>query len=93
MTRVAAIFEAQMSREQAEQLAQLMDEARPTRPAGVETAALLVDGGSVQLVAIWRDRETLDAYLATADIPRGTELMRKVGVEPEMRVAEVLDLG
>ena len=25
--------------------------------------------------------------------PRGTELMRKVGVEPEMRVVDVLDLG
>jgi quinol monooxygenase YgiN len=93
VTRVAAIFEAQMSRVQAEQLAALMDEARPTRPAGVETAALLVDGESVQLVAIWRDREALDTYLATADVPRGTELMRKVGVEPEMRVVDVLDLG
>ena len=60
-----------MSREQAEQLASLMDEARPTRPEGVEVATLLVDGESAQLVAIWRDRETLDAYLATADVPRG----------------------
>ncbi len=93
MTRVAAIFEARMSREQAEQLASLMDEARPTRPEGVEVATLLVDGETVQLIAVWRDRETLDAYLATADVPRGTELMRKVGVEPEMRVVDVLDLG
>jgi hypothetical protein len=93
VTRVAAVFEAQMSREQAEQLAGLMDKARPTRPDGVETAALLVDGTFVQLVAIWRDRETLDVYLATADAPRGTELMRKVGVEPEMHVVEVLELG
>ena len=93
MTRVAAVFEAQMSREQAERLAALMDEARPTRPAGVETAALLVDGESVQLVAVWRDRETLDEYLATAEVPRGTELMRKVGVEPEMRIVDVLELG
>jgi hypothetical protein len=93
VTRVAAIFEAQMSREQAEQLATLMDEARPTRPAGVEIAALLVDGTSVQLAAVWRDRATLDSYLATVEVPRGTELMRKVGVEPEMRVVDVLDLG
>ena len=82
-----------MSREQAEQLAALMDEARPTRPAGVEIATLLVDGATVQLVAVWHDRETLDAYLATAEVPRGTELMRKVGVEPTMRVVDVLDLG
>lgn len=93
MTRVAAIFEAAMSREQAERLAALMDEARPTRPGGVETAALLVEGESVQLVAVWRDRATLDAYLATAEVPRGTELMRKVGVEPTFRVVDVLDLG
>jgi quinol monooxygenase YgiN len=93
VTRVAAIFEAKMSREQAERLAALMEEARPTRPDAVETAILIVDGESVQLVAVWRDRETLDAYLATADVPRGTELMRKVGVEPRVRVVDVLDLG
>jgi quinol monooxygenase YgiN len=90
---VAAVFEARMSREQAEQLATLMEEHRPTRPEGVLTAALLVDGEDVQLVAIWRDRETLDAYLATGAVPRGTELMRKVGVEPAMRIVDVLDLG
>jgi hypothetical protein len=90
---VAAVFEARMSREQAEQLAELMAEARPTRPAGVVTAALLVEGEDVKLVAVWRDRETLEAYLAEAPVPRGTELMRKVGVEPEMRVVDVLELG
>ena len=82
-----------MSRRQAQRLAELMQEARPTRPEGVLTAALHVDGESVQLVAYWRDRETLDAYLATADVPRGVELMRTVGVEPSWRVVDVLDLG
>ena len=57
------------------------------------TAALLYEDGIGTLIAYWADRETLDAYLATADVPRGTELMRKVGVEPEMRVVDVLDLG
>jgi quinol monooxygenase YgiN len=90
---VAAIFEARMSREQAKQLARLMEEARPTRPEGVLTAALLVEGEDVKLVAVWRDRATLDAYLAEAAVPRGTELMRKVGVEPKVRVVDVLDLG
>ena len=82
-----------MSREQAEQLAELMQAGRATRPAGVVTAALLVDGDLVRLVAFWKDRETLDAYLATAPVPRGTELMRKVGVEPELRIADVLEFG
>jgi hypothetical protein len=90
---VAAIFEARMSREQAERLAELMPEGRPMRPESVLTATLLVEGEDVKLVAVWRDRETLEAYLATGAVPRGTELMRKVGVEPEMRVADVLELG
>ena len=90
---VAAIFEARMSREQAERLAELMPEGRPMRPESVLTATLLVEGEDVKLVAVWRDRETLEAYLATGAVPRGPELMRKVGVEPEMRVADVLELG
>jgi hypothetical protein len=90
---VAAVFEARMSREQAYQLAELMREGKATRPAGVVTAALLVDGELVRLVAFWRDRETLDRYLAVAPVPRGTELMRKVGVEPELRIVEVAELG
>jgi hypothetical protein len=90
---VAALFEATMSREQAERLAGLMQEGRPTRPEGVLTAGLLVDGDRVTLVAFWQDRESLEAYLATGAVPRGTELMRKVGVEPEFRVVDVLELG
>ena len=90
---VAAVFEARMSRDQAERLAALMQKGRPTRPEGVLTAGLLVDGDLVQLVAFWKDREALDHYLATAEVPRGTELMRKVGVEPELRIVEVLELG
>ncbi len=82
-----------MSREQAERLAQLMREGRATRPAGVLTAGLLVDGDLVQLVAFWKDRDTLDRYLSTAPVPRGTELMRKVGAEPQLRLVDVLELG
>jgi hypothetical protein len=70
-----------------------MREGRATRPEGVITAALTVDGENVQLVAYWRDRETFDRYIATGVVPRGRELMRRVGVEPEMRVVETLELG
>jgi hypothetical protein len=90
--RVAAVFEASMSREQVRSLAELMKTGRATRPAGVETAGLLVDGDVVRLVAFWKDRDTLDRYLST-DIPRGTELMRRVGVEPKVRIVEVPELG
>jgi len=90
---VALVFEAHMGREQADRLAKLMREGRATRPAGVLAAALLVDGDQVRLVAFWRDRETLDRYLAEAPVPRGTELMRKVDVEPELTIVDVLELG
>jgi hypothetical protein len=89
---VAAVFEARMGREQRARLAELMHTGRATRPGGVETAGLLVDGDLVQLVAFWKDRDTLDRYLST-DVPRGTQLMRQVGVEPKMRIVEVLELG
>jgi hypothetical protein len=92
-TMVAAVFEASMTRDQADRLAELMREGRPTRPEGVLTAALELDEGMARLTAYWRDREALDAYLATGAVPRGTELMRKVGVEPTFRIVDVLALG
>ena len=82
-----------MSPEQAQQLARLMEQGRSTRPSGVLTASLLYEGGVGTLIAYWADRDTLDTYLAEAEVPRGTELMRKVGVEPELRIVDVLDLG
>ena len=89
----AAIFEAALSSEQAAELARLMEEGRPTRPAGVLTVALLYDGDRGQLVAIWKSRDALEQYVAETEVPRGRELMRKVGVEPTMSVVDVLDLG
>ena len=90
---VAAIFEAKLSREQAERLAELMQEGQPSRPQGVLTAILLVEGELTRLVAVWKDRDTLDRYLSTTPVPRGTELMRKVGAEPVVRFVEVLECG
>ena len=48
----AAVFAARMSRQQAEQLAGLMREGRPTRPEGALTALLLVDDQDVKLVSV-----------------------------------------
>jgi hypothetical protein len=90
---IAVVFEAELSREQAEELARLMDEGRPTRPAGVQTASLLYDDGTARLIAYWQDEETLNRYLAETAVPRGQELMRQVGAEPTMRIVEVLDFG
>jgi hypothetical protein len=90
---VAVVFEATMSRGQVERLAELMREALATRPEGVVTAALLVEGEAARLIAFWRDRDTLDRYLATVDVPRGVELMRNAGVEPEWRIVDVMELG
>jgi len=86
-------FEAPMTRDQAEQLATLMQEARPSRPTGVLKALLEFDDGRGRLVAVWNDRDTLDRYLAEVPVPRGTELMRQVGLEPEVRRFDVLELG
>jgi hypothetical protein len=93
VTMVAAIFEAEMTAEQAEQLAELMAEARPTRPADVINASLQYENGVGRLIAVWNSRENLDAYLAVAPVPRGTELMRKLGLEPEFRAVPVLEYG
>ena len=86
-------FEAAMTDEQARELARLMETARPTRPEGVVTALLEYADGRGRLVAVWRDRETLERYLAEAEVPRGVELMRRVGAEPEVRRFDVLELG
>lgn len=90
---VAAIFEASMSREQADALSRLMVDGRPTRPDGVLTASLLYEEGVGRLIAYWADRATLDHYLSVTPVPRGTELMRKVGAEPSVRIVPVLELG
>jgi hypothetical protein len=93
MSYAGVSFEAEMTAEQAADLARLMEEARPTRPDGVVTALLEYAEGRGRLLAVWRDSETLDRYLAETDVPRGTELMRKLGLEPEVRRFDVLDLG
>ena len=93
MTRAGISFEAAMDEEQAAELARLMEEARPTRPGGVVTALLEYRDGRGRLLAVWKDRETLDRYLAEVDVPRGAELMRKIGLEPEVRTFDVLELG
>ena len=72
MSYAGISFESEMTEEQAQQLARLMDEARPTRPAGVVQASLEYRKGRGRLVAIWKDRDTLDRYLSEAPVPRGT---------------------
>jgi hypothetical protein len=86
-------FEADMTAEQADDLARLMEEGRATRPEGVVTALLEYVDGHGRLIAVWRDAETLERYLAEAEVPRGMELMRKIGLEPKVCRFDVLDLG
>ncbi len=88
---VAAVFEAELDADQAADLARLMDEGRPTRPVEVITATLLYDGALARLVAVWPSRAALDSYLATTPVPRGEELMRKVGAEPRVTIVDVLE--
>ena len=93
MSHAGISFEADMTDEQAAELARLMEEGRATRPEGVVVALLEYVDGHGRLIAVWRDTETLERYLAEAEVPRGTELMRKVGLEPKVRRFDVLDLG
>jgi hypothetical protein len=94
VTHAGISFEAAMTREQAETLARLMAEGRPTRPAGVLTALLEYHAGRGRLVAVWNDRETLDRYLAEAPVPRGLELMRMVGLAPDATtIFDILEHG
>jgi hypothetical protein len=86
-------FEAALTRDQAQRLATLMVDARPTRPEGVVSASLEYHDGHARLVAIWRDERALSDYLAQGSVPRGTELMRAVGAEPAVGRFEVLELG
>jgi hypothetical protein len=90
---IAAVFEAKLTREQAEQLAELMREGHATRPQAVISTALMLDGENAQLIAFWPDRESYDRYVASVPAPRGVEFMRQVGAEPTVRVVETLQLG
>jgi len=88
---VAAIFEAKLSREQALELASLLEEHRSARPAGVVATVLHSEGELTRLVAVWKSRDTMDRYLSVTPTPLGAMLMRQVGAEPMIRIADVLD--
>jgi hypothetical protein len=86
-------FEAEMTTEQAERLASLIEERRPSRPDAVLIALLAYRDGWGRLLAVWNERESRDRYLAETPVPHGTKLFRDVGVEPEIRTFDVLELG
>jgi hypothetical protein len=54
---------------------------------------LYVDGEVGRLVSLWESRERLEDYLAEAEVPRGTELMRAAGLEPKVWVADVFEVS
>jgi hypothetical protein len=93
MRRAAITFPAAMTPTEADALAVLMEEGRPTRPEGVLAAFLRYEDGVGTLTAVWQDAATLDAYLAVTEVPRGKELMRRIGLEPEIARYELLDFG
>jgi len=90
---IAAVFEAKLTREQAEQLVELMRAGHATRPPAVISTALMLDGEDAQLIAFWPDRASYDAYVASVAAPRGVEFMRRVGAEPTVRIVDTLQLG
>jgi hypothetical protein len=82
-----------MTLDQAEQLARLMEEAWPTRPAGVLTASLEFRDGHGAWSPSGRTARRSTTTSRMPPLPRGTELMQKIGVEPEARTFEILELG
>jgi hypothetical protein len=89
--KAAAIFEAPMDAAGARRLAAAIIAAKPRRPRGVIDVRLYFEDDVGRLVSLWETRELLDDYLAGAQVARGTELMREVGIEPtSVRVAAVL---
>ena len=95
---VAAIFEAPMSREQADRLAQLMRDRIGDRAPAVVNATLLWDPdpapGVGRFMAVWESRDAWDRYLSVTEEPGAIKLMREVGApEPTLTVVPVLFCG
>jgi hypothetical protein len=88
---VAAIFEAEMTREQADRLVGLMRENLGQRAPAVLGAMVLYENGKAQLIAVWESEEAWERYRSSVEEPRAAEFMREVGAEPTLRVVPVLE--
>ncbi len=88
---VAAIFEASMSREQADQLAKLMRDNLGQRAPAVLGAMLDYDGSVARLTAVWESQDAWDRYRSSVEVPKAAEYMRMVGAEPTLTVVPVLE--
>jgi hypothetical protein len=102
---VAAIFEAPMSREQADGLAKLMRDNLGQRAPEVLGAMLTWEPapptpppeqlsaalGTGRLTAVWESEEAWERYRSSVDVPRAAEYMRMVGAEPTLTVMPVLE--
>ena len=66
---IAAIFEAKLSRDQAEQLVELMRRGSRVATGGGDLDGAMLDGEDAQLIAFWPDRESFDAYVASVPRP------------------------
>jgi hypothetical protein len=88
---VAAIFEAEMTREQADRLVGLMRENLGQRAPAVLGAMVFYENGKAQLIAVWESEEAWERYRSSVEEPRAAEFMREVGAEPTLRVVPVLE--
>ncbi len=46
-----------------------------------------------RIMAVWRDREALDAMRASGETPRGILIFREAGAEPSLNVFAIEELG
>ena len=60
-------------------------------PAGMErTYMLQVEPGRVAILSIWRDRDAVEAMIATGEEPLARRLIREAGGDPEPVLWEAL---
>jgi heme-degrading monooxygenase HmoA len=88
---VVTMVSARIAPERVPEMTGLFSEAvRAGMPERRQTSLLKGDGDIWRVVTVWRSREDLDAYLASAQEPFALRLLRAAGGTPEVDVFEVV---
>jgi hypothetical protein len=90
---IAVVHEVRLHEPQRRKLLRLLRSSRARRPEAVIARLLWCEGELVHLITLWESRDTLDRYLATAEVPPVTELITTLGAQPSPRIVEVAEYG
>jgi heme-degrading monooxygenase HmoA len=86
---VITILKAQVAPENAAALENAYNEAIKYLDAGLQQSYLLRDAANPtrwEILTIWESREALQAMRNSGETPRGVQVFRAAGVEPELSV-------